>query len=86
MGSRPKQTERLPMLDAAHQRRARLIAQIHRQAIAAANADRLAQQAPDVTRHSRWRKADGIIATGILKMLAVSSLIAVLGCALVLWR
>jgi hypothetical protein len=82
----PTQRERSLMLDAAHQRRARLIAQIHRQAIAAANADRLARQATDVTRQSRWRQADGVIAAGILKVLAVASFIAVLGCVLVLWR
>jgi hypothetical protein len=82
----PTQRERSPTLDAAHQRRARLIAQIHRQAITAANADRLAQQAADVTRHSRRRQADGVIAAGILKMIAVASIIAALGCVLVLWR
>jgi hypothetical protein len=85
MGSGPTQRERSPVLDAAHQRRGRLIAQIHRQAIAAANADRLAQQAADVTRHSRWREADGVIAAGVLKMIAVAWVIAALGCVLVLW-
>jgi hypothetical protein len=85
MGDGPTQRERSPTLDAAHQRRARLIAQIRRQAIAAANADRLAQQAADVTRQSRWRKADGVIAAGILKMIAVAAVIAALGCVLVLW-
>jgi hypothetical protein len=86
MGDGPTQRERSPMLDAAHQRRARLIAQIHRQAIAAGNADRLALQAADATRQSRWRKADGVIAAGILKMIAVAAVIAALGCVLVLWR
>lgn len=72
---------------AAHRRRARIIAQLHHQAIAAANADRLAQQTAikaRITRHSRWRKADGVIATGILKMIAVTLLIAALGFILVL--
>jgi hypothetical protein len=82
----PRQRERSPMLDAAHQRRARLIDQIHRQAIAAANADRLAQQAADATRQSRLRKADGVIAAGIPKMIAVAAVIAALACVLVLWR
>jgi hypothetical protein len=86
MGSEPTQSERSPMLDAARQRRVRLIAQIHRQAIAAANADRLAQQAAEATRQSRWRKADGVIAAGILKMIAVAAVIAALGCVVVLWR
>src|SRR6202034_2309502 len=63
----------------------RLIAQIHRQAIAATNGDRLAQQAADATRQSRWRKADGVIAAGILQMIAVAAVIAALGCVLVLW-
>jgi hypothetical protein len=85
MGSGPTQHERSPTVDGEHQRRARLIAQIHRQAIAAADADRLAQAA-DVTRHSRWRKADGVIAAGILKTLAVAGVVAALGCVLVLWR
>ena len=75
---------------AAHRRRARIIAQLHDQAIAAANADRLAQQTAikaRITRHSRWSKADGVIATGILKMIAVTILIAALGfiLALALW-
>ena len=72
---------------AAHRRRARIIAQLHDQAIAAANADRLAQQTAikaRITRHSRWGKADGVIATGILKMIAVTILIAALGSILAL--
>ena len=86
MGSGPTQRERSPMLDTAHQRRARLIAQIHREAIAAANADRLARQVTNVTRQSRWREADEILATGVLKLIVAASVIGVLGCALVLWR
>ena len=85
MGSGPTQHERSPTVDGEHQRRARLIAQIHRQAIAAANADRLAQQSADAPRQSRLRKADGVIAAGILKMIAVAAVIAALGCVLVLW-
>jgi hypothetical protein len=71
---------------AAHRRRARIIAQLHDQAIAAANADQLAQQTAikaRVTRYSRWRKADGEIATGILKMIAVTTLIAAPGVAVI---
>jgi hypothetical protein len=83
MADGPTQRERSPTLDAAHQRRARLIAQIRRQAIAAANADRFAS---GVTRQSRWREADGVIAAGILKMIAAAAVIAALGCVLVLWR
>jgi hypothetical protein len=86
MGNGPRQRQRSPMPDAAHQRRAQLIAEIHRQAIAAANADRLARQATDVTKQSRWREADGVIAAGILKVIAVAAVIAALGCVLVLWR
>jgi hypothetical protein len=73
---------------AAHRRRARTIAQLHKQAIAAANADRLVQQTQkkaDVTDYSRWRKADGVIATGVLRMIEVAVLIAVLGCILAHW-
>lgn len=73
---------------AAHRRRARTIAQLHEQAIAAANADRLALQTAKkagTIRDSRWRKADAAIATGVLKMIAVTILIAALGCILTLW-
>jgi hypothetical protein len=86
MGNGPRRRQRSPMPDAAFQRRAQLIAQIHRQAIAAANTDRLARQAADVTRQSRWREADEILATGVLKLVVAASVIGVLGCALVLWR
>ena len=75
---------------AAHRRRARIIAQLREQAIAAANDDLSAQQKEikaGITRHPRWRKADGVIATGILKMIAVTILIAAIGSilALALW-
>jgi len=73
---------------AAHRRRARIIAQLHEQAIAAANADRLALQTAKkacITGDSRWRKADAVVAAGILKMLAVTILIAAFGCILALW-
>jgi hypothetical protein len=72
-------------LDAAFQRRARLIADMHEQANAVANADRLAQRAAAAIAHSRWRKADGIIATAALKIIAVAAFIALLGCILALW-
>ena len=87
MNDTPAQHEQ-PNLDrvlAAHKRRARLIAQLHEQAIAAANADRFAQQTAiktDITRHSPWRKADWVIAAALLKMAAVAILIAGLGCIL----
>jgi hypothetical protein len=89
MGSGPIQRERWPKLVsvfAAHDRRAQLIAQIEEQAIAAANADRLAQQAAEVARHSRWRNADRVIVAGILKMIAVAAVITALVSLLVLWR
>jgi hypothetical protein len=73
---------------AAHRRRERIIAHMHEQAIAAANADRLALQTAKkagTIRDSRWRKADAAIATGVLKMIAVTILIAALGCILTLW-
>jgi hypothetical protein len=70
---------------AAHRRRARIIAQLHAQAIAAANKannDLSAQHQAikaGIAKHSRWRKANAAIATGILKMIAVTILIAALG-------
>jgi hypothetical protein len=73
---------------AAHRRRARTIAQIQKQAIAAANADLLALQTAKkagIARNSRWRKADTVIATWVLKMMAVAIGIAALGCILALW-
>jgi hypothetical protein len=75
---------------AAHKRRARIIAQLHKQAIAAANKanDDLSAQHQainaGIAKHSRWRKADGVIATGLLKMIAVTILIAALASILVL--
>jgi hypothetical protein len=72
-------------LDAAHRRRAQLIAQIHRQAITAANADRMVQQMADSAKYSRWRKADRIIVTAALKIIAVGAFIALFGCILALW-
>jgi hypothetical protein len=80
-----------PKLDGAvevHQRRARLIAQIQEQAIAAANADRLAQQTAiktSITRHAQWQKADRVIATAMLRMMAAAFFIAALTCILALW-
>jgi hypothetical protein len=85
MDDKPIQRERSLALDAAHRRRARLIAQMHAQANAVANADRLAHQAVDAIAHSRWRKADGIIATAALKIIAVAAFIALLGCIVALW-
>jgi len=77
-----------PNLDrvlAAHNRRARLIAQLHEQAIAAANDELSAPQnaiKAGITKHARWQKADRMIATAILKMVAAALLIAALGCIL----
>jgi hypothetical protein len=82
MDNGPIQRERAA-LDAAHQRRARLIAKMQEQAIAAANADRPAPQTVRKAGHSRWREADGIIATGALKIIAVTALIVLLGCIFV---
>jgi hypothetical protein len=79
---RERSPELVPTL-AAHERRARLIAQIHEQAIAAANADRPAPQTAKKSGHARWREADGIIATGVLKIIALTALIALLGCIFV---
>jgi hypothetical protein len=85
MDDGPRQGER-STLAAAHQRRARIIAKMHEQAIAAANAHRLPPQTADIARRSRWREADGIIAAGILKIIAVSAFVALLGCILVFGR
>jgi hypothetical protein len=76
-----------PKLDhvlAAHKRRARLIAQLHEQAITAANDLSAPQNAnkADTKKHTRWQKADRMIATAILKMIAAAILIAALGCIL----
>jgi hypothetical protein len=71
-----------------HERRARLIAQIQEQAIAAANNDLSPPQnaiEPDITRRAQWQKADGMIATAILKMMAVAMIIAGLGCIIAIW-
>jgi hypothetical protein len=35
-----------------------------------------------ITKHARWQKADRMIATVILKMIAAAILIAALGCIL----
>jgi hypothetical protein len=74
----PTQRVHSPKLVPADKRRAQLVAQMQEQAIAVANADRLAIKASTI-RHSRWRKADGIIATGVLKMMAATIIIAALG-------
>jgi hypothetical protein len=58
------------------------------QAIAAANADRLAQHTAtktSVTRHAQWQKADRVIATAVLRMMAAAFFIAALACILALW-
>ena len=69
---------------AAHERRARLIAQLHEQAIGAANNLSAPQNAiqAGITKHARWQMADRMIATAILKMIAAAILIAALGCIL----
>ena len=85
MRDRSTQHPKLDGAVAAHERRARLIAQLHEQAIAAANNERSAQQQvikPGITKHARWQKADRMIATAILKMIAAALLIAALGCIL----
>jgi predicted kinase len=85
---RPTQHEPARQLDsavAAHERRARLIAQLREQAIAAAINDLSAPQnaiKAGITKHARWQKADRVIATAILKMIAAAILIAALGCIL----
>jgi hypothetical protein len=77
-----------PKLDrvlAAHKRRARLIAQLHEQAIAAANDDLSAAQntiKTGTTRHSWWSNAAWVSATALLKVVAVAILVAGLGCIL----
>jgi hypothetical protein len=82
MDNGPIQRER-GALDAAYRRRARLIAEMQELAIAAANADRPAPQTAKKSGHPRWREADGIIAMGVLKIIAATALIALLGCILV---
>jgi hypothetical protein len=84
MDDGPGQRER-STFDAAHQRRARVIADLHQQANAIANADRLAQRAADAIGGSRWRKADGIIAAAALRIISVAALVALLGCIFALW-
>jgi hypothetical protein len=85
---RPTQREPARQLDgavAAHKRRARLIAQLHEQAITAANNDLSARQnatKAGVTKHARWQRADRMIATAILKIIAAAMLVAALGCIL----
>jgi hypothetical protein len=75
-----------PKLDsvlAAHKRRARLIARLHEQAIAAANDELSAPQntiKAGITNHARWQKADQVIATATLKMIAAALVIAALVC------
>jgi hypothetical protein len=68
---------------AAHKRRARLIARLHEQAIAAANDELSAPQnaiKAGITNHARWQKADRVIATATLKMIAAALVIAALVC------
>ena len=69
---------------AAHERRARLIARLHEQAIAGPSNDLSASKCnkAGITKHARWQKADRLIATAILKMIAAAILIAALGCIL----
>jgi hypothetical protein len=84
MRDRSTQHPKLDGAIAAHERRARLIAQLHEQAVAAANNDLSAPHAikAGITKHARWQKADRMIATAILKMIAAALLIAALGCIL----
>jgi hypothetical protein len=73
----------------AHERRARLVAQIQEQAIANAKAGRLVQRTvirPGVTKHSRWNRADRVMATGIIKVAMVAWLVVVIACIIVLSR
>ena len=83
MNDTPAQHEQ-PNVDrvlAAHKRRARLIARLHEQAIAAANDDLSAPQntiKAGITKHARWQRPDRMIATAILKMTAAAILIAAL--------
>jgi hypothetical protein len=54
----------------------------------AANHDLLPPQnaiEPDIARRAQWQKADGMIATAILKMMAVAMIIAGLGCIIAIW-
>ena len=90
MNDTPAQHEQ-PNFDrvlAAHKRRARLIAQLHKQAIAAADDDLPAQQnaiEAGLTGHARWQRADGMIATAILRMIGVAIFIAALCSVLAIW-
>ena len=74
---------------AAHERRAQLIAQLHEQAIAAANNESSVQQKlikASITRHAQRQKAGWTIAATLLKVIGVAILIAVIGCTLLgLW-
>jgi hypothetical protein len=73
---------------AAHLRRARLIAELHKLAVAAANNDPpILQEAvkATVTSPSQWRKADSIIAMAILGVVGAAMVVAAVGFVLGLW-
>ena len=81
MSDTPTQRGLPPELDrTAHERRARLIAQLHRQAIATANDMSARQNAiKEITKDARRRKAEAwLIAAGAF-IVAVGCILAVLG-------
>ena len=85
MSNRPAEHEG-PLLAAAHERRARLIAQLHEQAIVVASNELSALQKPIKAGITRRQKAGWIIAATLLKVIGAAILIAVIGCTLLgLW-
>jgi acyl transferase domain-containing protein len=89
MSDAPIQREPPPKLDrvlAAHERRARLIAQLHEQAIATAN-DLSAQQEAmrtGIAKDARRRKAEAWLFSAGAFLLALGCIVAV-GCMLAVW-
>jgi hypothetical protein len=85
MSDTPIRREPPPKRDralAAHERRARLIAQLHEQAIATAN-DLSAQRA-DISKDARRRKAEAWLFSAGAFLLALGCIVAS-GCVLAVW-
>jgi acyl transferase domain-containing protein len=89
MSDAPIKRDRAVKLDqvlAAHERRARLIAQLHEQAIATAN-DLSAQQKAiraGIARNAQRRKAEAWLFSAGAFLLALGCIVAV-GCMLAVW-
>jgi hypothetical protein len=89
MSDTPIRREAPPKLDrepAAHERRARLIAHLHEQAIATAT-DLLAQHKAiraDIAKDARRRKAEAWLFSAVAFLLALGCIVAG-GCILAVW-